>query len=297
MNAYENKFDMKREKIISRAILRAKKNYIINIIDSEGVRYPEPKFSATGVEYVKSQFPDYVKPKMKHCYKLMLEHDTNNPNINKRIFQDFVKETKEEFFKQPPETIPRITKMSDMDKFLDSKGNIIPNSKATSQVKASVCFNKQLTKTGLYKSIRPIQNGDKIKYIHLKTPNPFNSEVIGFNDFLPRELNTHEYLDYQTQFEKVFYNPINSFAKLLGWEMETKIDVKGLFKNRPKQEKSTIVDNNLDNNVELKNDVFNIIEDNIEETSNLIKNVIVNKPITTSTSPSKKPTLNKLFKR
>ena len=53
MNAYDQKMQMKRENIADRGIWTAKKRYILNVWDSEGVRYKEPKLKMMGIEAVK----------------------------------------------------------------------------------------------------------------------------------------------------------------------------------------------------------------------------------------------------
>ena len=54
VNAYDQKMFMKRENIAERGIWTAKKRYILNVWDSEGVRYEEPKLKMMGIEAVKS---------------------------------------------------------------------------------------------------------------------------------------------------------------------------------------------------------------------------------------------------
>ena len=57
VNAYDQKMFMKRENIAERGIWTAKKRYILNVWDSEGVRYEEPKLKMMGIEAVKSSTP------------------------------------------------------------------------------------------------------------------------------------------------------------------------------------------------------------------------------------------------
>ena len=57
VNAYDQKMFMKRENIADRGIWTAKKRYILNVWDSEGVRYEEPKLKMMGIEAVKSSTP------------------------------------------------------------------------------------------------------------------------------------------------------------------------------------------------------------------------------------------------
>jgi hypothetical protein len=54
MNAYENKMVMGREVIADKGIWTAKKRYMLNVHDSEGVRYETPKVKIMGIETKRS---------------------------------------------------------------------------------------------------------------------------------------------------------------------------------------------------------------------------------------------------
>jgi hypothetical protein len=80
MNAYDQKMQMKRENIADRGIWTAKKRYILNVWDSEGVRYEEPKLKMMGIEAVKSSTPAPCRKMIKDALKLMMngtEEDVN----------------------------------------------------------------------------------------------------------------------------------------------------------------------------------------------------------------------------
>ena len=59
VSAYDQKMQMKRENIADRGIWTAKKRYILNVWDSEGVRYKEPKMKIMGLETARSSTPAY----------------------------------------------------------------------------------------------------------------------------------------------------------------------------------------------------------------------------------------------
>ena len=50
----------------------AKKRYILNVWDSEGVRYDEPKLKMMGIEAVKSSTPAPCRQMIKDALKLMM---------------------------------------------------------------------------------------------------------------------------------------------------------------------------------------------------------------------------------
>ena len=72
VNAYDQKMFMKRENIAERGIWTAKKRYILNVWDSEGVRYEEPKLKMMGIEAVKSSTPAPCRTMIKDALKLMM---------------------------------------------------------------------------------------------------------------------------------------------------------------------------------------------------------------------------------
>ena len=72
LNSMENKMVMKREVIAQAVMWRAKKKYIMSIIDNEGVRYAHPKIKDVGVETTAGATPEFVKEALYNCYRIML---------------------------------------------------------------------------------------------------------------------------------------------------------------------------------------------------------------------------------
>ena len=77
VNAYEQKMIMKRENIASTGIWTAKKRYMLNVWDSEGVRYKEPKLKMMGIEAVKSSTPAPCREAIKGAIKIMMSGTEN----------------------------------------------------------------------------------------------------------------------------------------------------------------------------------------------------------------------------
>ena len=67
VSAYEQKMQMKRENIADRGIWTAKKRYILNVWNSEGVQYTEPKLKVMGIESVKSSTPAPLSSDAQGC--------------------------------------------------------------------------------------------------------------------------------------------------------------------------------------------------------------------------------------
>jgi hypothetical protein len=65
-----------------------------------------------------------------------------------------------------------------------------------------------------------IQEGEKVKFTYLIVPNPFKDTVISFPNRLPKEFDIQQYIDYDTQFEKTFLDPIKIILNCMGWNTE-----------------------------------------------------------------------------
>jgi DNA polymerase elongation subunit (family B) len=220
LHAYQNKLHMKREKIADKFLITGKKHYIINVWDNEGVRYSEPKISVTGIEAVKSSTPAFCRDRLNAAFKVLM-------NYTEEDMIKFVEETKREFFKLSPDEVAFPKGVSDVTKFLDQsslykKGTPI-------HVRGSILYNKSLKKHGLENKYNFITNGEKIKYCYLKMPNPIMENVIGFIQTLPKEFGLHAYVDYETQFDKTFVQPLKAILDIIGWKTEKTITLDQFF--------------------------------------------------------------------
>jgi DNA polymerase elongation subunit (family B) len=213
MNALENKMHMKREAIADRAIWRAKKNYILQVYDNEGVRYNEPKLKTVGIETARSSTPELVRKALEKSLFILLNKDEND-------LHTFVKGFRETFMNVPVEDIAFPRGVTDLDKWIDPTGRELWKSGAPVHVKASLVYNERLRTTGLIKKYPVIKNGDKIKFVYLKQPNPVRNNAIAFTDVFPPEFEMDEYIDRELQFEKTFLEPLRSFTDIIGWQTE-----------------------------------------------------------------------------
>lgn len=213
VNAVENKMHMKREAICDRAIWRAKKNYVLQVYDNEGIRYTSPKLKTVGIETARSSTPEVIRLALEDCLDIIL-------NKNEEDLHDYVKKFKEKFMSLPVEDISFPRGVSDLEKWAEESEGSLWKVGAPIHVKASITYNEMLKKTGLEKKYPPIKNGDKIKFIYLKQPNPARNNAIAFIDFLFKEFGLDEYIDRELQFEKTFLEPLKSFTSILGWNVE-----------------------------------------------------------------------------
>ena len=220
VNAYDQKMFMKRENIAERGIWTAKKRYILNVWDSEGVRYDEPKLKMMGIEAVKSSTPAPCRTMIKDGLKIMM-------NGTEEEVIDYIDNCRTKFKSLPPEEIAFPRTVSNVKKYhshtdIYSKGTPI-------HARGALLFNYYVKKNKLDRKYSLIGNGEKIKFIYLKKPNIIQENVISFIQDFPRELNLDKYIDYELQFEKSFVEPLKAILDAIGWNVEKTVNLELFF--------------------------------------------------------------------
>jgi DNA polymerase elongation subunit (family B) len=220
VNAYEQKMQMKRENIADRGIWTAKKRYILNVWDSEGVRYEKPKLKMMGIEAVKSSTPAPCRKMIKDALELMMT-GTEDDVI------EFIETSRNQFNNLSPEEVSFPRTASDITKFLCPstmyrKGTPI-------HVRGAILFNYFIKEKKLDKKYAKIQNGEKIKFCYLKVPNPIKENVISYIQEFPKELALDKYIDYELQFNKSFLDPMKTILDSIGWKVEKTITLESFF--------------------------------------------------------------------
>lgn len=219
-NAYENHLHMKREKICSSALWRKKKNYILNVWDNEGVRYSEPKIKMSGIEAVKTSTPAFCRGAIKNAIEIIMNGEENE-------IVDFISKIKTEFLTLPADKIAFPRSATDVGKYYSK--SLIYSKGTPIHIRGSLLFNHYVKEYDLTHKYSLIQNGEKIKYVYLKKPNPIHENIISFIQTLPKELNLDKYIDYELQFEKSFLDPIRSILDIIGWNTETTSTLDSFF--------------------------------------------------------------------
>ena len=220
VNAYDQKMQMKRENIADRGIWTAKKRYILNVWDSEGVRYEEPKLKMMGIEAVKSSTPAPCRQMIKDALKIMM-NGTEDEVI------DFIDQSRKKFKQLPPEEISFPRSASNVEKY---KGDSTIYAKGTPiHIRGALLYNHYVKKHKLDNKYSLIQNGEKIKFCYLKKPNIIHENIISFIQDFPHEIGLDKYVDYELQFEKPFLEPLKLLLDSIGWNVEKTVNLELFF--------------------------------------------------------------------
>jgi DNA polymerase elongation subunit (family B) len=222
VNAYAQKMQMKRETIADRGIWTAKKRYILNAWDVEGVRYEEPKLKIMGIEAVKSSTPAPCRKMIKDALKLIMS-GTENDVIA------YIDNCRKIFNNLSPEEISFPRMVSDVDKHNSLSKNILYGKGTPIHARGALVYNYIIKEKKLDKKYARIQNGEKIKFCYLKLPNPIHENVIAFISEFPKELKLDKYINYELQFEKAFLDPLKSILDVIGWKIEHITNLESFF--------------------------------------------------------------------
>ena len=220
VSAYDQKMQMKRENIADRGIWTAKKRYILNVWDSEGVRYEDPKLKVMGIESVKSSTPAPCRKMLKDAFKILMT-GTEDDMIS------FIDKSREEFKKLPPEQVSFPRSVSDVIKYKSHSDIYVKGTPI--HVRGALLFNYYILKNKLDNKYSLIKNGEKIKFCYLKKPNTLHENVISFIQDFPKELGIDKYVDYDLQFEKSFVEPLKAILDAIGWNVEKTVNLELFF--------------------------------------------------------------------
>lgn len=220
VNAYEQMMHMKRECIANRGIWTAKKKYVLNVYDEEGVRFNEPQLKIKGIESVRSSTPMKCRDKIKDAIKIIMEDDQHK-------LWNFVSSFRNEFENMPFEDIATPSSVKNIKEYYDSK--TLYRQATPMHVRASILYNMLVDKHNLQNKIEKIKDGDKIKFSYLRVPNPIKENVIGSLGELPSEFDLNKYIDYEKQFEKSFAKPLTTITNSIGWTLEKTATLENFF--------------------------------------------------------------------
>ena len=219
-NAYQNKMVMGREVIADKAIWTAKKRYILNVHDNEGVRLHEPKLKMMGIETAKSSTPAWVRDKLEDALKVVMKGD-------EKLVHEFVDNARKEFKGLEPNDIAFPRRVNGINEYENAV--TIYKKSTPMHVRASLLYNHYLGKKDIGMKYENISSGEHMKFLYLKIPNPIKENVIGFINTLPREFELHPYIDYDLQFDKSFIEPLKLILEKIGWSTEPVSSLEDFF--------------------------------------------------------------------
>lgn len=210
---------MKREALADKGIWTAKKRYILNVYNNEGVQYAKPKPKVMGLEMIKSSTPAACRDKLWKCLDIII-------NKSEDDVIDFIEKFREDFRRENIADIAFPRGVNGISKYTENgtygKGTPI-------HVRGSIIYNRELDKKKLTKKYEKIKEGEKIKFIYLKEPNIMKSNVISFSQILPKEFGIEKFIDYDLQFDKSFLEPLKIILDCIGWKTERGNSLSGFF--------------------------------------------------------------------
>lgn len=218
LNAYNpGVIGAEREIIADTAVFSAKKKYFARVRDSEGTRYPDsdPKLKKMGLEVVKSSTPIWSISRLEQAIPKIFDGTESD-------LKDWVASLREDFKNAPLPDIAAVSSVKTVEYNpldLDKNGN--PKS-INIGTKSAMAHNNYIKANNIQHKYNLIQSGDKTKRLFLSVPNKFQSNIVAFtNDSFTNELDC---VDYDTNFEKGFLNPLQIMIESLGWDLNKKTE-------------------------------------------------------------------------
>jgi hypothetical protein len=221
-NAYEQKMVMGREAIADKGVWTAKKRYILNVYDMEGVRFKEPHLKIMGIEAVKSSTPAPCREKLKEALKIIMSG-------NEKELNTFIQDFREEFMTLPIEDIAYPRSCNGLKKFRGTDRLFLKGT--PNHTKGGILHNYLIQKNKLENKYPLINEGEKIRFVHLKEPNIYQASAFSFITKFPEELSLGSMIDFETQFSKSFVEPLRFISEKIGWLIDDSYGTQGTLED------------------------------------------------------------------
>jgi len=222
INAYSHKIIFKNEIAADKVIWLGKKMYVCRVHSSEGVRYAKPKYKTMGIALVRSSTPKVVQDSLRNSLDIIFTKGEAET-------QKYIRQMREDFSKYQPEDVAFPRGVSDVAKY--SSSSSVYRSGTPINARAALLHNHLIDKMQLNNVYEKIKDGDKIRFIYLRSPNPIHENVIGWSadGKLPEEFGLERYIDWETQFEKTFKDAIENIIEPIGWSSEPRSTLESFF--------------------------------------------------------------------
>ena len=211
VGAYDQKMKMKRECIADKGIWTAKKRYILNVHDNEGVRYKEPQLKIMGIEAVRSSTPAACRDYIKKTLNVIMQKDEDS-------VIDFIDDFRKKFHRMSFDDVAFPRGVKNLQKYIDAASVY---KKATPiHVRGALIYNNLIKEKKLDNRYQAINNGDKVKFSYMKLPNPLHENVLAAPNGIPEEVDLDRFINYDLQFDKGYLEPIRTILDAVGWRTE-----------------------------------------------------------------------------
>jgi len=186
--------------------------YILNVWNREGIQEDEPKLKMMGIEAVRSSTPAACRENIKKSLSIIM-------NETEEDLHKFVANFREEFKTLDFESVAFPRGVKGIEKW--SRDKNAPYDKGCPiQVKGAIFLNHIFKEKGLTNKYQTNASGEKIKFCYMLRPNPYSIAVLSCTSGLPEEFGLEKYIDYDTQFDKSYVEPIKSIISTIGWNIE-----------------------------------------------------------------------------
>ena len=215
-NSKDCRLYFKREKVCDAGLYlekggseeEAKKNYVLHILDDEGVKHP--KFKYTGVKFAKSIIPTALKDAGKKIVEHMIL--SNDRCSTDKLVQDLYKQ----YCEMPLDDRSSLQRCNNIEKWIDRTNADGYRLGTPGHVRAAIRYNNALKDLNI-KKYKPIESGENAKIVFVEKNNKYGIDKIAYNEAWPEEFEKVFTIDTRTGFEKLIYDEIKRFYKSMKW--------------------------------------------------------------------------------
>jgi len=206
--------DFKREGVITKQFVLAKKKYLTELLKNEDDVFDPPYIKATGVEIKRSDTPAFCREWISNAVQDIFD------NLNQKKNHKLIKQVFKDFKKQEIDKIASIGSVKEYTKYADETSTYIKSglnfkSGTPMRNKAAICYNYVIQDRTL--PYMPISNGSKIKYIRVNPRNLVDNEAIAWVGNYPEEFKKLFKINYEEHYNKTFLSVLNRMWVVLGW--------------------------------------------------------------------------------